>query len=295
MRFSLVGFILIIAAAIFSIQKSQSPVISPVPDTPPSSPLTVLFPRKKNPDELQKKIVSLIGNTWKNYSVYVKDYSSDFTVGINESVIFTAASVNKIPILASLYVRVQKKQIDLDTPITLQASDIQDYGTGTIRYDPPGTSYSVKTLARLMMQKSDNTAAFLLANYVIGVDAIQSELTAWGLTQTDMTDNKTSNKDMERMLAKIYTGGIANTALTQEMLAFMKDSDFEDRIPILLPKDVTVYHKTGDEDGAVHDVGIIEYKEKKYYLGVFTSDIADEDQAKKLIGTISKTVYDFLK
>lgn len=295
MRFFLVGFILIIAAAIFSIQKSQSVVVSPVPDTPPSSPITVLFPRKKNPDELQKKIVSLIGNTWKNYSVYVKDYSSDFTVGINESVIFTAASVNKIPILANLYVRVQKKQIDLDTPVTLQASDIQDYGTGTIRYDPPGTSYSVKTLTRLMMQKSDNTAAFLLAHYVVGVDAIQSQLADWGLTQTDMIGNKTSNKDMERMLAKIYTGGIANTALTQEMLAFMKDSDFEDRIPLLLPKDTTVYHKTGDGDGAVHDVGIIEYKDKKYYLGVFTSDITDEDQAKKLIGTLSKTVYDFLK
>ena len=295
MRFFFVGFILIIAAAIFSIQKSQSTVVSPVPDTPPSSPLTVLFPRKKNPDELQKKIVSLIGNTWKNYSVYVKDYSSDFTVGINESVIFTASSINKIPILASLYVRVQKRQIDLDAPITLQASDIQDYGTGTIRYDPPGTSYSVKTLARLMMQKSDNTAAFLLANYVIGVNTIQSELTAWGLTQTNMTDNKTSNKDMERMLAKIYTGGIANTALTQEMLAFMKDSDFEDRIPILLPKDVTVYHKTGDGDGAVHDVGIIEQGGKKYYLGIFTSDITDENQTKKLIGSISKTVYDFLK
>lgn len=295
MRFFLVGFILIIAAAIFSIQKSQSVVISPVPDTPPSSPLIVLFPRKKNPDELQKKIVSLIGNTWKNYSVYVKDYSSDFTVGINESVIFTAASVNKIPILANLYVRVQKKQIDLDTPVTLQASDIQDYGTGTIRYDPPGTSYSVKTLTRLMMQKSDNTAAFLLAHYVVGVDAIQSQLTDWGLTQTDMIGNKTSNKDMERMLAKIYTGGIANTALTREMLAFMKDSDFEDRIPLLLPKDVTVYHKTGDGDGAVHDVGIIEQGGKKYYLGIFTSDITDEQQAKNLMASLSKTVYDFLK
>lgn len=295
MRFSLVGFILIIAAAIFSIQKSQSVVVSPVPDTPPSSPITVLFPRKKNPDELQKKIVSLIGNTWKNYSVYVKDYSSDFTAGINESVIFTAASVNKIPILASLYVRVQKKQIDLDTPVTLQASDIQDYGTGTIRYDPPGTSYSVKTLTRLMMQKSDNTAAFLLAHYVVGVDAIQSQLTDWGLTQTDMIGNKTSNKDMERMLAKIYTGGIANTALTREMLAFMKDSDFEDRIPLLLPKDTTVYHKTGDGDGAVHDVGIIEQGGKKYYLGIFTSDITDEQQAKNLMASLSKTVYDFLK
>ena len=69
-------------------------------------------------------------------------------MGINESVIFTAASVNKVPILAALYEEAQKGNVDFNRVITLQASDIQDYGTGSIRYDPPGTTYSVKTLAQ---------------------------------------------------------------------------------------------------------------------------------------------------
>lgn len=271
-------------------------VVSPLADEPqPAFSFPRLFSRNKDPEELRKKIQSVTGNTWKNYSVYIKDYTSPFVVGINESVIFTAASVNKISILASLYYGVQNGEIDLDETVTLQASDIQDYGTGTIRYDPPGTVYSVKTLARLMMQQSDNTAAYILANYVIGLDTIQTRIATWGLTQTDMANNKTSNKDMELLLFKIIQGKVTNTAYTQEMLAFLRQSEFEDRLPALLPKDTTVYHKIGSGASVVHDVGIVHAGRMNYYIGILTSDVTDEPDAVKKIASISKLVFDYLR
>ena len=271
------------------------PIISPLPNDAPS---TFSFPnpfvRKKNPEELRKKIHALVDGTWKNYSVYVKDYTSDFSMGINEKVIYTAASVNKIPIFAALYWQVQNQAIDLDTPVTIQQRDIQNYGTGSIRYDAPGSTYSVKTLAKLMMQQSDNTAAYILANYIAGVDTVQSLVNQWGMTQTDIANNKTSNKDIEILMEKIYTGKITNIAYTQEMLSFFKDSDFEDRLPALLPKDATVYHKIGTEVGVIHDAGIVHENNLTYYIGIFTSDVNDEAVTTKLIAEISKMVYDYL-
>lgn len=287
-----------IAASVWTLlSHAMTPgVISPLADEPqPVFAFPKFFLRSKDPDELRKKIQGVIGNTWKNYSVYVKDYTSNFVVGMNDSVIFTAASINKIPILASLYYGVQNQEINLDQSVTLQASDIQDYGTGTIRYDPPGTVYSVKTLARLMMQQSDNTAAYILANYVIGLDTIQALIAKWGLTQTDMANNKTSNKDMELLLSKIVAGKVANTAYTQEMLAFLGQSDFEDRLPALLPKDVTVYHKIGSGAGVVHDVGIVRTGKTNYYIGILASDVNDEEGAAKLIANISKLVFEYLR
>ncbi len=223
------------------------------------------------------------------------DLDSDFTVAINEEEIFIAASVNKIPILATLYTEAESGNIDLDTIITLQRADIQDYGTGSIRYASPGTTYSIKTLARLMMQQSDNTAAYILATHIVGMDTIQTLLTSWNLIQTDMVNNKTSNADIALLMKKIFQGNIANAANTKEMLTFFKDSEFEDRIPALLPNEATVYHKIGTEVGIMHDVGIIVGPSTKYFIGLMVSDVTNEEETTKLMATVSKLVYDFMK
>ena len=87
---------------------------------------------------------------------------------------------------------------------------------------------------------------------------------------------------------------ITSPALSDEMLGFLKDSDFEDRLPSLLPKGTTVYHKIGTGTGTVHDVGVVVHGNTEYYIGIFTSDITDEEQASTLAAKVSKTTYDFM-
>lgn len=272
------------------------PIISPLPDEKvEKSQFSNPFVKKKLPEELGKKLTNEINDTWKNYSIYVKDYNSDFELGVNEAVIYTAASVNKIPILTALYYYAQKNEIDLDTSITVQQSDIQDYGTGILRYESPGSVYAIKTLARLMIQKSDNTAAYILLNHVVGMERTQKLMESWGLIQTDMANNKTSNKDTGLLFEKIITGTVANRPYTDEMLSFLKDSDFEDRLPAMLPKNVTVYHKIGTEIRIMHDVGIVTDGSLKYYVGIFTSDVDREEEAVSLMATLSKSIYEFMR
>ncbi len=298
--FSRVLFIFILFAAIticiFYIKSHWTEFVSPLAeDHEKSTSLMGLIHHEKDPDELKEKVKAMVGNVWNNYSVYVVDYKSPFTMGINESTIFTGASVNKVPILAAVYAEAKKGNVDFNKVITLQQDDIQDYGTGSIRYDPPGTTYSVKTLARLMMQKSDNTAAHLLALYIIGLDVVQKYVNGWGMTQTDMANNLTSNKDMEILFRKIMNGQISTPALNEEMLGFLKDSDFEDRIPALLPKDAVVYHKVGTGTGTVHDVGVVVYGNTEYYIGIFTDSITDEEQASSQAAQLSKMIFDYMK
>lgn len=275
---------------------SANAVVSPLPDdyTPPP-PIVRLFRRQKDPDQLRKLVKATVDESWNNYSIFVSDFNSNFSLGMNEASIYEAASVNKVPIVAALYAQAAKQEVDFSRTITTQASDIQDYGTGSIRYDPPGTTYSVKTLARLMMQKSDNTAAFLLAQYVLGLPTIQSYVNDWGLTQTDMDKNLTSNRDMAVLFKKIFDREITSDALSQELIDLLKDSDFEDRLPALLPQTTTVYHKIGTGVGGVHDVGVVVDGKLQYYIGVFTSDVPDEEQAAVLVAQVSKLVYEFMK
>jgi beta-lactamase class A len=284
-------------------------VISPIPDPPPAAAIPIetqaVSPKAEvkaaetkaiNAEELRAEIKRLADSaSLNNYSVLVIDYATKTKMGIADTVIYTAASINKIPILTALYALASKGDLDLDKTITLQARDIQDYGTGSIRYAKPGTVYSIKTLARLMISQSDNTAAFILANHIIGVKNIQKQLNNWGLSQTDINENKTSNADIEILFNKILSNQVAREAMTLEMLSFMTKTDFEDRLPALLPDSATVYHKIGTEVGVIHDVGVIDIGTKKYYIGVFVGDVTDEEGAINFISLVSKTVYDYMK
>lgn len=244
-------------------------------------------------ESLKKEIKEITERQRGSYSVYYVNLYTKNTFGINENQVYTGASINKVPIIAVLYNLANQGKINLDEKISIQESDIQDYGTGILRYEEPGSVYSLRTLAKLTLEKSDNTSAHIIAAK-IGMDSVQNTINAWGLKQTDMANNTTSLSDMYILFKKIYKNEVANIALTKEMLDFMKDTDFEDRMPSLLPKDASVYHKTGDSVGGIHDIGIIEKGNDAFFLGIMTSDIQDSEQkTKNAIAQIAKKVYDF--
>jgi beta-lactamase class A len=303
-RFFWLVLFIFLSIFLFNRHKKANTVISPLPDShviqapqqqqQSANPLK-LFGKKRSVDDLTAKIHTTIGDEWQNYSVVVDDFTSDFKIHISESEIFTAASVNKIPILAALYYYAQKGDIDLDEVITMQAQDVQDYGTGSMRYDKPGSTYSIKTLAKLMIKQSDNTAAYILANHIIGFDRLTAIVTEWGMSQTDMVDNKTSNQDINNVMRRMYEEKVTNHAYTQEMFSFLNDTDFESRLPAKLPENATTYHKIGTEVGVIHDAGIVTNGKQTYYIGIFTSDAIDDPSTDEMMAKVSRLVYDYMQ
>lgn len=246
-----------------------------------------------NTEKVKSSLENLIAKQKGQYSVYFKDLKTGESFGIREKTILTAASVNKLPIIAVIYHLADQKKINLDQKVTIQESDIQDYGTGKLRYEKAGGTYSLQSLVKLALVYSDNTAAHILANK-IGEDVIQKTIDNWGLTQTDMKNNKTSVFDMYILFEKLYQGKIASEALTQELLGFLTNSDTEDRLPLLLPKGSIVYHKTGDGIGYIHDVGIIKDNNTTFYIGVMTTDIGNQEkEARITIARIARELFIF--
>lgn len=231
-------------------------------------------------EDLKKEIVDLVDKKQGNYGVYFINLKDNTNFGISEDMTFTAASINKVQIVTALYVLSEKGEFDLDEQITLQKRDIQDYGTGTLRYQKPGSVYSLRTLAKLALNLSDNTAAHILSEKV-GSENIQDMVESWGMTQTSMEENKTTPKDMGVLFQKLYRNELTSEALSKEILGFMNETDIEDRLPRLLPNDAVVYHKTGDAVGTLHDAGIIQRGGSVFYLGVFSSDVGKDEQAAK--------------
>lgn len=260
----------------------------------PSLPRFALFANPKEYAEtLKKETQAIIKGKTGNYSIYFADLTTGQTFGISEHEIFTGASLNKVPIVATLYSLERKGKISLDEQVTLQKDDLQDYGTGSLRYQKPGSTYSLKTLAKLSLKQSDNTAAHIIANR-IGMDTIKQTIAQLGLKQTNMEANKTSAYDLYLLFTKLYNHELTTEANTKELLSFMTETDIEDRIPEALPPGTTVYHKTGDTVGSLHDAGIIEKDGKRYFLAILTSDVGDKEQeTKETITAIAKHVLEF--
>ena len=252
---------------------------------------TVNLSMNTKEEDLQTEIEELIKDRGGSFSIYYKNLENDNAFGIDANQINTGASVNKLPIISTLYLLDKEGKVSLDDRVTIQEDDVQDYGTGSIRYQEMPQTYSLRNLAKLALKESDNTAAHVI-ELKIGEENVQKLVDIWGLKQTNMVENQTTVYDMSILLEKIYRGEIADTANTNELLGFMTDTNFEDRLTKSLPKEAVVYHKTGDEEGFVHDVGLIKTDKGIYYLGVMTSDVGGrEEEIKNVIAEISIKVY----
>lgn len=248
-------------------------------------------------DEIRDNVKAMTAEFEGNYSIYYEDLITREVFGLNHNNILTAASLNKIPVVFYMYSLADRREIDLEEKIKLLAEDIQDYGTGKLRYEKPGGVYTLKNLAELALQHSDNTAIHLLT-IRLGEDNIQAYVDSLGLEATSIPFNETSPKNIGNLMSKFYNNELMGDALRNELMDYMSDTEFEDRIPRYL-EDVIVYHKIGDADNMVHDGGIVDpsgasgqVNKTPFVLVVMTSGITDENIAHDNIGKIAKQIYD---
>jgi beta-lactamase class A len=246
--------------------------------------------KAKDTEAIRQDVVDLLKDKKGEFNVCYTDLITEDSFGIHPDTVLTGASMNKLPVVGYLYFLAGKKEIDLQETVVIQKSDIQDYGTGVIRYEEPGKTYTLQYLAQLALQKSDNTAAHVL-NIRLGEDNIQAFAFNLGMSATNMVENDTSCRDIQTFFKKLFANKIAPEALTKEMMGYMENTDFEDRLPRFLPRNLHVYHKTGDGVNFIHDGGIISNGNTPFILVVTSSNLTDEEEAKVTIGKIAEKIF----
>lgn len=242
---------------------------------------------KVNIERLKQSLYGLISSKQDKFSIYFRDLKTDDAFGINSHKILTGASLNKLFIVSYMYKLASEKNIDLEEKVMVQENDIQDYGTGVLRYQDPGQALSLRSLAELSLRKSDNTAAHILS-IRLGEDNIQKFIDSIGLLATDMNENKTTAEDMGKMFSLLYSNKIVSPALKDELFDYLTNTDFEDRLARDIPKEIRIFHKSGDAVSMIHDVGIIDNGNHAFILAVLSNDVKDEEETKKTIGEIAK-------
>nr|WP_232337032.1 serine hydrolase [Lysinibacillus timonensis] len=216
---------------------------------------------------------------------------------------FSSASLIKVPILMAVLHFVEQNHRLLQESIRVNDENKVDFSIITEQNLRVSTLYE---LLVWMIISSDNTATNVLIDY-IGMNELNNYFQLMGLTQTRLqrkmmdvkqmeqgVDNMTSARDMEHLFSRIYRQDLLSTKYSELAINILCRQRIQDCLKRYIEDDVRVAHKTGSLDTVIHDVGIVFNDVSDYLIGIFITEVKDTDNAKQLIGRISKEVYHHL-
>lgn len=189
-----------------------------------------------------------------------------------------AASVIKLPIMGAVFEAAQEGRIQLDQLVETRAEEMMP-GCGVLTRLHPGLRLTVRDLVVLMIIVSDNTATNGLID-LVGMDTINRFIDRQGLRGTRLRrklfdaalsakgiQNTVAANDMSLLLRRILNRELVSPQASGEMLEILSAQQLNGKIPFYLSSnsegtkpaypDVDCAHKTGEDEGITHDVGIL--------------------------------------
>lgn len=229
-----------------------------------------------------------------------KDLASRDLVLLRGDEIFPAASVIKIHILVELFKQAEEGRVDLEKTIPLRKED-KVGGSGVLMELHEGISLTLKDLATLMIVISDNTASNMLID-IVGMQNVNRRMRKFGLEKTVLGRKFMTRCDLPPanfitptetmlLLEGLAHGRFLRQDLNSEVLRILKRQQYNEKIPLLLPRDLPVAHKTGEISGVRNDAGIVFLPERPYVLCIFSKEVTDELKADAVIAKISRLIF----
>jgi beta-lactamase class A len=246
--------------------------------------------------EIKPKIIEMVTkNVSGHYGVYVEDLTTGAWLGVNEKEEFTPASMYKVPIMVAILKQVEKGNLKLDDKIKLRQEDI-NLDSGSLGLKGAGYNATIKELLSEMIQDSDNTAFFTLANRVITYDQHVEALLAVGLPEPNKSNSVAmiTPKETGNMFRALYFSSFLRRTFSQLALSILSETAYDSNLRAQIPNEIKISHKVGFfESQKLHnDCGIV-YLTKKPYIICIMSKNSSKEEASRIIKEVSQTIYEF--
>jgi len=239
-------------------------------------------------DEITTRVSEITENLSGIYAFYLIDLDSDFSFGLNEDEVMTAASLVKLPVMVLMYREAELGNLKLNTEYLIKDSD-KISGSGSLSGKAEGTSVTYKDLVYYMGHESDNTA-FNIARKILGDKETQDYIDKIGMASTTLTKNLTTPHDVGSFFRKLWNKELISVKSRDEILEVLTDTIYENFLPRNVDEEVMVSHKYGREIHVINDAGIV-FTEKPFVLVVMTEGIV-ENEAEEYLPKVIKQIYD---
>jgi len=204
--------------------------------------------------QIERKIMPLLAAGGGQWGIWLRDLDGDFDWQYNAQNPFPAASSIKLPVAILITKKIAAGELDKNRKIILRDGDKQP-GNGSLRFQPPGTGYSLWQLLKFSLQQSDNTAFHLLCNQ-LDRRQIDNQLRQLGLSETSFQKDKTTAAEIGGLWEKLLQNGWFDASLSRQLIGWMEQTPFGDYSPARL-QGLVIAHKIGVEDQSLADSGVI--------------------------------------
>ena len=264
----LVSGVLALSARNFKLPKIPSLNVSSVSNLNPFKEQVIVVGNKgssvsQEKIENTKKLFKEATNDYSGiYAFYIYDLNGDYYYGANYQEVMQAASLIKLPVMIATFKEINEGKLDAN------------------KYLP---------LIEAMGKRSDNSAFNELVK-ILGKERINKEITSLGMSNTSLSENKTTPEEIGMFFKKLYKNEILDEKDSNTLMGFMTDTIFENWLRPGIPSEIKLVHKYGREVHVVSDAGIV--KSDRPFIMVIMTDGVIEKEADELFPKLSKLLYD---
>lgn len=228
---------------------------------------------------------------------YFEYLPSGTSIGVKEKEEFAIASLLKVPLVMATYKASNDNKISLSDNLIIRQSDL-DPGFGELYKKGAGTKIELREAMRLSLVQSDNTAKNIITN-TIPLKYLEDVFDSLDIAKD--IDGKTiliSPKGYASILRALYLSSYLPYEQSNQILTWLSETRFNDKVAAGVPSDIKVAHKIGSfetkdtKDNVFTDCGIIYVPKRPYILCVMVN--ADEDKAKNAMQFISEHIYKYV-
>lgn len=217
---------------------------------------------------IREEMASLPGHL----GFYYRNLATGYEYSVNAEDAFLAASVIKLPIFLYLLAQETEDLMDLNDKITVEESD-KVPGCGALSLFTGSVETDIRTLCRLMIDISDNTATNRLIR-LCTIPALNAYFRSIGLEKTCLRrflfDAEASSRGIENticprelglVLERLYRKTLISPEADQEAIEVLLRQQICHKLEGKLDGIVPVAHKTGEDEALSNDVGIVYARE----------------------------------
>lgn len=247
------------------------------------------WPAVKRDKALEAKLQALASAVQGDVGIYVRHLKSGRGAVLRADELFPTASMIKVPILVTLFDRMQQGALRVDT--TLTWSDSLRYNGEDDLFDKlrDGVKVPLAQVSLMMITTSDNAAALWLQALVGGGTAINGWLAANGFDSTRMNSRtpgrqanraamgwgQTTPREIAELVVRIREGKAVSPAASAEMYRHLTRIYFTGEALSALPPWVQAASKQGAVDRSRSEVVLVNAPSGDYVFAVITRNQQD--------------------
>jgi beta-lactamase class A len=247
---------------------------------------------------LQRELDAFLRQQQGAFGVAIADLHGPVVAGFDADDRFQLGSLYKLVLMAEVMRQLRIGRIARGTTVQTLADYSFIEPQGGI---PPSTKLPVEQAVATMIAVSSNAAALALTELITPAElAAAPRRLGMGNTSIDVEvvngpghysiDARGGARDFLGLLVKLDREQLVGPEQDRRMVDLMLAQRIADRIPLLLPNDLPIAHKTADLDSYTHDAGLVYLPGRPYAIAILAQGLNLTD-GKAIVAEISRIAF----